>query len=325
MFLGLVSYFFETFAYIPLINYVLPGSTHSRASDLRFSALTLGIFAACYFLIKKGFLSKAFHGAVFLCSFVALLFGAGRGSMVLLCLVPVLIAFLYRKVIPILLTVLAIGSVIAVLNFIPEVMESLPISVQRSTSVLLFDKGIADSYGTGTLSSDLWHEELRVLGFKRWTADWNSFFFGTGIRPFDWASIDQAKGKITTEDMIASAGKVGAYESGWWTVIAVTGLVGLLMYLSVFFYLLRRLVPILWREKVVDHRHAFAFIAVFGILNWLVLGWASGGFPGTEIMYGFIALCACQDRLSVRAPLPVATRPPPRRRRHDRVLEPAGR
>lgn len=323
--IGLLTYLSSAFAYIPVVNFVLPGSTETRGADVRSSALTLGMFATCYFLVHKGFLKKSFHGTVFLCSLVALLFGSGRGVLVILCLVPISIAFLYRKVIPIFFSLITVAGALTVLNVNPTLLDSLPNSVQRSASVLIFDKGIANSYGR-TATSDIWHEELRDLGFKNWTRSWNTFLFGTGIRPFDAAASRGVEGKTTFEDLLASSTKVGAYESGWWTVTAVTGLVGLISYLLVFAFLLRRLVPILWRERVADHRHAFAFLGAFGIANWLILGWANGSFPGIEIMYGFIGVCALQDRPRVvRTPKVVEFRQRPRLPRMHRRLQSVGR
>ncbi|MEP6820923.1 MAG: hypothetical protein ABI946_01090 [Chthoniobacterales bacterium] len=322
---GLLTYFSEAFAYIPVVNYVLPGSTNTRSADIRASALIVGLFAICYFLIQKGFLRKSFQGGVFLCSVIALLFGAGRGSLVLLALAPISIAFLYRKVVPILLLLALIVSVVAILNLDPAFLNRLPEGAQRSLSVVLVDKTQAAGY-SGTSASDLWHADLRELGFQNWTRSWHSFIFGTGIRPFDSAMNEQVAGKTTWQDLIASSSKVGAYESGWWTVTAVTGLLGLVSYLLVFSYLLRRLVPILWKEKVADHRHAFAFLGVFGIVNWLALGWGNGSFPGVEIMYGFIAVCAFQDRQQTRHTLRPAAQPAPQRLAHPRrTLQPVGR
>ncbi|MGI8436008.1 MAG: hypothetical protein ACR2NX_03770, partial [Chthoniobacterales bacterium] len=306
---GVLTYFSSTFAYIPVLNYVLPGSTETRSADIRAAALSLGMFAACYFLIHKGFLRKFFHGSVFLLSVVALLFGSGRGVLVVICLVPLSMAFLYRKVVPIILSLLVVGVVLGTVNLNPSLLNGLPYSVQRSASVLLFDKGVANSYGR-TATSDIWHEELRQIGFKNWTRSWNTFLFGTGIRPFDAAAQNQVEGRTTFEDLLASSSKVGAYESGWWTVTAVTGLVGLISYLLVFAYLLRKLVPVLWRERIADHSHAFAFLGVFGIVNWLALGWANGSFPGVEIMYAFIAVCAFQDRQKARRALRLPERSP---------------
>jgi len=325
VFIGLLTYLVNGFAYVPILNYVLPGSTESRGADVRASALALGLFAACYFLIQRGFLRRIFHGGVFLASVVALFFGAGRGSLVIMALVPVSIALLYRKVGPIFLSLVTVGTFLGVVNLNPTMLDGLPLPVQRSASVLLFDKGLANSYGR-TSTSDYWHEELREIGFRNWTRSWNTFIFGTGIRPFDAGTYREVEGKTTLEDLMVSASKVGAYESGWWTVAAVLGLVGLLSYLLVFAYLLRNLVPILWKEKVADHRHAFAYLAVFWIANWLFLGWASGSYPGVEIMYGFIALCAFQDReragRTIRpVALPERQRPSPPRR----SLQPAGR
>ena len=70
------------------------------------------------------------------------------------------------------------------------------------------------------------------------------------------------------------------------------------------------LLPILLHEKVRDHRHAFAFMAVFGIVIWLGLGWTNGGFPSTEIMFGFLALLAIEDGKEGRPPLDT-TKPVP--------------
>lgn len=300
---GVLTYFTSAFAYIPVINYVLPGSTHARGSDLRASGLTLATLAACYFLIHKGPLRKSFHFFIFLGSCVALLFGAGRTVLVLAFLIPVFAALLYRKIVPLVLASCTVGTLILILNVQPTLLDHVSFPVQRSASILLLDKSQSVKYGLAE-SSDEWHANLRALGFKKWTESWHNFLFGTGIRPYDNAIVETIAGVTTNQDYLDSSAKVGAYESGWWTVIAVTGLVGLLLYLNVLIYLLRRLFPVLLEEKVRDHRHAFAFMAVFGIIIWLGLGWTNGGFPSTEIMFGFLALLALQDEKEKEQPVP---------------------
>ncbi len=306
---GLITYLTNAFAYIPVINYVLPGSTHSRGGDLRASGLTLATLAACYFLIQRGFFRKGFHLAVFAASSLALLFGAGRTVLVLACLIPLFAALIYRQVAPLLLATLAVGTVVLVLNVNPSLLDHVPFAVQRSTSILLVEKEQSVKYGLAE-SSDEWHANLRALGFKKWTESWHNFLFGTGIRPYDNAISDTIGGVTTNEDYLESSAKVGAYESGWWTVIAVTGLTGLILYVTVFFYLLRRLVPVLLEDKVHDHAHAFAFMGVFGIIIWIGLGWTTGAFPSTEIMFGFLALAAIAD---AKAKEPVVVTPEPER------------
>jgi hypothetical protein len=322
--IGVVTYFTSAFAYIPVINYVLPGSTHSRGADLRASGLTLATLAACYFLIHKGVLRKSFHLLIFFGSCVALLFGSGRTVLVLACLIPIFAALLYRKVVPLIFSFVTMATLILILNVQPTLLDHVSFPVQRSASILLIDKAQSAKYGLAE-SSDEWHANLRALGFKKWTDSWHNFLFGTGIRPYDNAISETILGLTTNEDYLESSAKVGAYESGWWTVIAVTGLVGLVLYLVVLFYLLRRLLPVLLREKVRDHRHAFAFMGVFGIVIWLGLGWTNGGFPSTEIMFGFLALLAIEDEKPRRPSLaktesrPQIVLPPARR------IVPAGR
>ena len=316
--IGLLTYFTNAFAYIPVINYILPGSTHDRGADLRFSGLSVATLAACYFLIHKGFLRKSFHFLVFLFGTVALLFGSGRTVLVLVCIIPLAGALIYRKVVPLFLSILALLLVMTVLNMRPSLLENVAPRVQRSVSILLLDPALADKYGRAG-SSDEWHANLRALGFKKWTSSWHNFLFGTGIRPYDNTIRETIIGLTNNEDYQESSAKVGAYESGWWTVIAVTGLVGMLLYLTVLLYLLRRLLPLLLRDKVRDHRRAFAFMAVFGIVIWLGLGWTNGGFPSTEIMFGFLALLAIGDEKPAQQALPrLPSRPqivlPPARR-----------
>ncbi len=142
------------------------------------------------------------------------------------------------------------------------------------------------------------------LGIRNGLDSWNTFLFGTGIRPYDNAISETILG---VDDKRRLSGVFG--QGRRLRVRLVDryrrdrpGL-GLLLYLSVLLYLLRRLLPILLREKVSDHAHAFAFLGVFGIVIWLGLGWTNGGFPSTEIMFGFLALLALEDQNKERRPL----------------------
>jgi hypothetical protein len=294
--MGILIYFTNVFAYVPVINYVLPGSTHSRSDDLRWSGLSLATLAMCYFLLKKGLLKKTFHGIVFLGSWIAMLLGSGRTVVVLAGIMPLFVVLLYRKVVPLIMTSIALVGLVFILNSDPGVLNPLPWRVQRSLSILLLNKDEAALYGR-TEGSDEWHAGLRRVGYAKWTQSWHTFLFGTGIRPFDLVIEEFRPGLVMrSEDALWSSAKVGAYESGWWTVLAVTGVVGLVLYASVLLYLLRKLLPILLRERVSDHSHAFAFMAVFSIAIWIGLGWTNGSFPSTEIMFGFLALAALEDR-----------------------------
>jgi hypothetical protein len=295
--MGVLIYFTDAFAYVPVINYILPGSTHSRGDDLRASGLSLATLAMCYFLLKKGVFKKAFHTFVLLGSCVAVLLGSGRTVVVLAGIMPLFVALLYRKVLPLILTCIAVAGFLVVINSDPGILNPLPWRVQRSLSILLLNKGEAASYGRGTEASDEWHAGLRRVGYSKWTQSWQTVLFGTGIRPFDTAMQELRPGlNMSMEESLSISSGVGAYESGWWTVTAVTGVVGLVLYASVLLYLLRKLLPVLLRERVSDHSHAFALMAVFGIIIWIGLGWTNGSFPTTEIMFGFLALAALEDR-----------------------------
>jgi len=299
--MGIVFYFNEGFGYIPVINYVLPGSTFSRSDDLRWSGLALATLAICYFLMQKGILKKSFHALVFVASSVAMLLGAGRTTVVLVGMMPVFVALLYRKIIPLFVTLVAVLTLLAVVNANPSVLNPFPFRVQRSLSILLLDKDEATFYGQ-TEGSDEWHAGLRKVAYSKWTQSWATVLFGTGIRPFDVTVGDVRPGTtMTMEDMMYSSAKVGAYESSWWTVIAVTGIIGFVLDLIVLFYLLCRLTPILFTDQITDHSHAFAFMSVFGIVIWIGLGWTNGTFPSNEILFGFLALAGLEDRRKVKS------------------------
>ena len=309
--MGILFYFSDAFAYIPVINYVLPGSTFSRSDDLRWSGLALATLATCYFLMKKGFLKKSFHAIVFFGSCAAVLLGSGRTVVVLAGALPLFVAVLYRKIVPLFVTSTVLLAIIVLINSNPTVLNPFPFPVQRSLSILLLNKDEAALYGK-TEGSDEWHAGLRKIAYSKWTQSWQTFLFGTGIRPFD-VTVGEARpgSTLTMADLMYSAAKVGSYESGWWTVLTVSGVVGLVLYASVLFYLLRKLVPVLLRERVSDHSHAFAFMAVFGITIWIGLGWTNGGFPSTEILFGFLALAALEDRQSKSQPKHLNTRRQP--------------
>jgi hypothetical protein len=295
VFAGLITYFTNGFAYLPVINYVLPGSTHSRGDDLRSSGLILLSVALCYFLFKKGVIQRSLHLLIIACSCVALALGGGRANIVLGGAMLLFAALLYRKTVPLAAALAAASALVIALNANPRFLNPLPTRAQRAFSILLLDQNEALRYGK-TTGSDLWHEDLRALAYQRWTQSWNTVLFGTGIRPAEVAVVGYERAQVTEDEVMDTASRTGAYESGWWTVLAVTGIVGLVLYLGILVFLLRSLFPALIKNKVCDHAHAFAFIAVFGMVNWLVLGWGNGTFPSTEIMFGFLGVFALAEQ-----------------------------
>ena len=311
---GLVIYFTDRFAYVPVINYVLPGSTHSGSDDLRNSGLILLGVSLCYLLFKRGTASKALNLTALLISFAAIALGGGRVVLVLAGAMLLFATVIYRKIVPLTLCSLVVIGGIAVLNFNPRILDSFEPRIQRAFSILLLSKEESAFYGRA-MSSDQWHEDLRKVAYAKWTQGWNTVLFGTGIRPIGSQFLAFVPNQTTEEDVLEAASKVGSYESAWWTVLSVTGVVGMVLYVWVLLFLLFRLLPILIREKVRDHSHAFAFIATFGIINWVFLGWGNGSFPSSEILFAFLALIALKDQSAHQAiapfpqPAPAFSRP----------------
>ena len=298
----MVTYFTNAFAYIPVINYVFPGSTHDRGADLRFSGLTLATIAACYFLIHRGF-SGNLSLPHFSLRRVGLLFGSGRTVLVLVCLIPLFAAILYRKVIPLVFATFAVSVILATLNLEPTLLDHLAPRVQRSLSILFIDKRRQINTGKPVPVTSGTRICARLVT-RNGPVHGTLFSSEPAFAPTITRSVETILGETTNEDYQESSAKVGAYESGWWTVIAVTGLVGLLLYLNVLLYFYASY----FRFFCAIRSRTMLMLSLSwessGLSSGLGLGWTNGGFPSTEIMFGFLALLALEDQNKERRPLP---------------------
>lgn len=290
--MGILGYFFPSFLYIPGINYVLPTASGTMGAeddfggiDLRSSCPSLAIMSICYLCMKKKFATRLFHFFVIAICTIGVFLGAGRiGALVMMATLLYWSAITRRYVLLLLFGGGLLGGILF-LNSDPTVLGKLPGSAQRTLSGFLVDKNKKKA-DVDTGSSDEWHSMLQKAGYERWTASFTSFLIGNGMRPY----IDKAGGEPKSlEEMTQNAINTSRYESALWTTLCTLGLIGMILYLNVFRFLLADSLPLLWEKGICDYLTSLSFITSFGILIFIALGNFVGSFPSSEIMMGLFA------------------------------------
>lgn len=290
---SLGTYYFPGFVYIPGINYVPSAASVDGGgiADLRGSAPSLAIVSLCYFCLKKSFLLRAINLLVIVLCFGLVFMGGGRLGALGLYILPFYWAFLTRKYLLIITLCVGFGSGLFLLNSNPDMINNMPQTVQRTLAGFIIKKNVVYIQDT-LVGSDEWHDQLQKAGYKRWTESIGSFFFGNGIRPF-------SKEAFTSGDfneMLKVAIQTSRFESALWSILATLGIVGLLLYLNVFRFLLADSLPLLWKKGICDYQTAMAFLTSYGVFMFVLLGYFAGGYPSTEIMMGLFAKTLHDDQ-----------------------------
>ena len=140
--------------------------------------------------------------------------------------------------------------------------------------------------------SDEWHRQLALMAITRWTASPWSFLFGHRLIPFAAGTDPMTQSFF---DIMKSAADLGYYEAGFWTVLAVTGAVGGILYGVTLWKLARPLWGWVWRKRNWVPSTAFGFMALSSTLLWFVFGWILGHFPSEQIILLLIARAAYED------------------------------
>jgi hypothetical protein len=294
--LGIYNEIDPNFFYIPGLNFVLPTSrdADSGNTDLRQSAIATATLAICGMCLSSKFLPRLFHSTILLATAVMLPLGGGRVSLLILVFTLFVALFLYRKFFLILGLSSILGLGLLFINTNPHSLYELSPGVQRALSSYIFKEGKIKAQEEVKLS-DLWHARLFEEGQKYWLKSPQTILIGNGFRPFNEAAFrDKSDGNLL-ENMVAVAKSSGAFECGLWTVLAMIGLLGGILYINVFIFLLRDAIPKLWKNKIQDYYHAFYFLAVCSIIIWLALCWTSGSFPSIVLMFALFAKTAHDD------------------------------
>ena len=295
--LGLYSYYTGSDGDIPLLSYNL------QSGDLRFSGITLAILSVGYFSMMRGFVLKALHLFIYCLSGAAVLAGGSRSCLLLYLTIPLWLALIHRRYALLGALAAIFATTVTLINLAPAILDRIDQRVARPLSIVLIDQDLADQYGR-TSASDYWHRRLREIGFDRWTDNAGTIAFGTGIRPFASSAISTDESinlLVRMESHMVAASGVGAYESGFWTVLAVTGVVGFILFSMIIWIGFAPCLRALMKHGISSHAHVFAFLGVVMTAVWVVLSWTYGGFPSLEIMYLFLGKIALDDQMRRKA------------------------
>lgn len=281
---GLYAYFFS---YTP--DFSGPGWTFMDMSvDLRASALYQINAAIVVFYINKNRNMRFGILLLIALSFLILFLGQGRVSA-LVAILTIVLWVLMEKRYWLLIFILSIFlSLFFLLNTNIKLFEKLPFEAQRSLSFAVLDKNKVSCY---PFVSDKWHFHLFKSGFDKWSGSTYSLFLGNRIDPSDVLRFSSFS--FYTKLQIASA--MARYESTLWMTLSTLGLVGLFLYLVVFSFLFREIIPAVIRNGIVDLNHAVYAVAFMSLLLMILFGWARGGFPGYELMLGVMAKALYED------------------------------
>lgn len=283
------------FFYIPYINYVLPGSSPGETDDLRNSGLGLAAFAVVFGCVARRWWSRTFFFGLLGLAFVALLLGGGRTAIAMGLLVPIFAAVASKRFTLIASAGAAAAIFIAFINFNPAMLDHTDSRIQRTLSILVFEKGAVQAHAD-TAMSNYWHERLRVIAVDRWTADTASFFFGNRVKKFDAELLFvHSQQEWSFERAIDAAVDVGAYETGWFATLANTGLFGLACYLALILQFIRRPLMHLFQSGVSDMVGAISFISIYYTSMWVIFGWTFGAYPSFEVMLLIVANVTIYD------------------------------
>ncbi len=288
--LGLIGYYSPQFLYIPFVNLILPGA-HTGGLDLRASSLLLVSLALCYTRLTRSRIMIFLHQSVIVLSGVLILLGGSRAGAAVFCGILLLWPLFHRNIVLLSVLLVCLLTTLIVLTSFPSVTRHLPMRVQRTLSAGIVG-GPEREIHRITAGSDRWHYDLIRRGFAKWLASPQSFFLGNRVHPFDEAFHGMS---ATTGQRRQVATSMGGYESGLLSILAVLGTLAAVLYIHLFYNLLRPVVPALLRHGVDSPASAFYFLAVAGITIWIVFCWIRGNVPSGELMMAAIASALWRD------------------------------
>jgi hypothetical protein len=267
-------------------------------ADLRFSALYQMLFGIMLFYIFQERWVKIIIMILIISMFILVLFGEGRVSVAMAIFTLILWMWLAKRTV--LLIYLLPVFVVSITLVCSEVhlLSKLPSGVQRAIS---FVPGLESQLVYNTEASNEWHFDLLHLGYQRWTSSLGSLFFGHRINPDGVYFVNE----LDYFSRLEIAADTSRYECTLWTILATLGIVGTALYIWVFTFLFREIVPIVRKEGIISFNHAVYAAAIISLLLMILFGWIRGGFPGIELMLGVMAKALYEDNRPSRERLGV--------------------
>lgn len=308
--LGLLNYYTDDVFVIPGINYSID------PQDLRASGYMLFALASLMLISTSSPIAKCWHAFWTVVSAYALLLGGSRAQVAGVIVLCFVLFVIFRKWLQVVVLSVGVVLILAIINISPSVIEPLPYRVQRALSVLIIGSTPQVDVQMDVKGSDQFREVISKEGYNRWTESTKSIVLGYGIRPFDEnATLAASRFEVDAFTLtIQSSADVGAYETSLWTILAVVGGAGMLLYIGLNISLIRDILPAIRAGHLRGGELAICAWAACTLLAWFFTNFLYGGFPSLELFLGLMAKAVVEDRRAemeeyVEANKPVFARP----------------
>ena len=293
-----IGYIYNIPLYIPGINYILSFSEADSLVPMRFVAYNLLFISLIFFHAFRSWFAKFSLTPIIVFASGLIVLGQGRFMTLMYIILPICF-FAWSRRWRLCLFCLTVGSgLILAVNLRPHLIDKLPDAAARSLSGVIF-KPEATDVQAGAEGSNEWHAALRQEGYERWTQSPLTFLFGYGLRPSpDFFETKQYN--LDPKTVVGISANVGAYECGLWSVLAVHGLVGFILYFFLFFQFWKWLWPYFVRRPQNTVWEGLLFWGGYSSFLWFVTCYFQGKFPSLEI---FLVVLACAIVEDGRVPL----------------------
>ena len=173
--------------------------------------------------------------------------------------------------------------------------DQLPAGARRSLSAFVITRDLPVRADTDV--SDVYHALLLESGLRRWTHTPGAFLVGNPVEGWD----PDYGSAVELEDRADIAVRLSTYESAAITISATLGLVGLLLWGRVLFWLYRPFTGDLLRRGIRHQDDALVFVAVQSLFMYLGFSWIAGGYPSAQCVIGVLAAVSFHDRRRAEA------------------------
>ena len=254
---------------------------------------------------RQSFMVRSALWLLYVLSFVGAGVSGGRATLLFVFVLSLAVLWLrrYRQLV---LGLVGAGLMFVIgLNVIPDVLQPLPMIVQRSLQSIVFTAE-SEQAKASIDSSTTWRIELIQRAFELWRVDSRVFWFGRGTYSFGAEDVRALQMDAGSGAMEVSLRR-GATHSLVTDLLLVFGLVGFVIYMTMFVSLLILLWR-LWKSSRSDEiTMSLALICfVLGLFN-LIYGIVGAGSLPVHIAWLLVILFAYLYRVeSTRGDKPVA-------------------
>jgi len=192
----------------------------------------------------------------------------------------------------------------------PDLLYSLPDSIQRTLGPLNFSEQKTEVQ-SDLVSSDDWHRTLRDRSYDYWTMDTTSFWLGHGFKSWDQSitNLNDQSSAVDAEHITELAIEMGITENMFSAITNIFGLAGLILYVLFLGNLAWSLYRGCRMAPIGTDARALCEFSLIHLMASLVFCFVMGGVPGLNLIYFQLGVLAARPYLVGQkdvAPAPAA-------------------